>query len=311
MTRKREIIEITGGSYRALINVSEGANCICLENVKYGADLLRQPDYSAGIDNPFLYGMPILFPVNRIHAGRFRFEGREYTFPINEPKTGCHLHGELHAKPFTVDERTKSSVICSYDSGTERLGFPHQFHVTLAYSLSDAGLSLKTEIANHSGLNMPVLLGFHTTFNVPFLKNGAAENVRVTADVGDEVVRSTDRYLPTGEILPYTHTSALLNAGAFKPHGNPISLHYQAAGEGRIILTDVESGISVVYDNDAKFGWRLFYNGNADQFICLEPQTCMVNCLESGLDDSYTGFDFIAPFSKKVFDSSIFLKKIS
>ena len=34
------------------------------------------------VDIVYLYGMPILFPVNRIENGIFDFEGRHYVFPI-------------------------------------------------------------------------------------------------------------------------------------------------------------------------------------------------------------------------------------
>ena len=78
---------IRAGDYTATIDLSAGANCIRLRNEKYGAALLREPPENP--DNPYLYGMPVLFPVNRISGGRFRFQGREYVFPINEPATGC------------------------------------------------------------------------------------------------------------------------------------------------------------------------------------------------------------------------------
>jgi len=63
---KQKIIELKSGAYSAKINLSRGANCISLRNEKYNAMLLREPDYSRELDNPYLYGMPILFPVNRI-----------------------------------------------------------------------------------------------------------------------------------------------------------------------------------------------------------------------------------------------------
>ena len=83
-------IKIADGDWHATIDLLHGANCISLRNEKYGANLLREPpDISAMTENPFLYGMPTLFPVNRIENGRFTFEGREYIFPINEPSTNC------------------------------------------------------------------------------------------------------------------------------------------------------------------------------------------------------------------------------
>ena len=109
-----KIIEIRAGDYRAKINCSRGGNCISLRNVRLGAQILREPK-DGTLDNPYLYGMPVLFPVNRISGGRFTFEGRRYRFPINEQATGCHLHGLLHEMPFVVAERGENFVKCVFE----------------------------------------------------------------------------------------------------------------------------------------------------------------------------------------------------
>ncbi len=125
------------GDYTAAINLSRGANCISLRNRKYDAGILREPDYSKGLDNPYLYGMPILFPVNRIADGEFTFEGRTYTFPINESQTGCHLHGELHKYEFEPLEVTSNKIVCVYRAEREHpyLSFPHAFEIRMEYEL--------------------------------------------------------------------------------------------------------------------------------------------------------------------------------
>ena len=105
---------ITFGDWSGVIDLAHGANCISLRNSRYDANLLREPPEGGELDNPYLYGMPILFPVNRIENGRFEFEGREYCFPINEPSTGCHLHGELHRMPFELVEESESRVVCCF-----------------------------------------------------------------------------------------------------------------------------------------------------------------------------------------------------
>ena len=70
------VIEIIkSNNYIAQINVSRGANCISLRHEGYGAKILREPEYTR-LDNPYLYGMPILYPNNRISGGRFSFENR-------------------------------------------------------------------------------------------------------------------------------------------------------------------------------------------------------------------------------------------
>lgn len=300
------ICEIKGGNYKAYINLSKGANCISLYNEKYDAEILRTPDYE-NMDNPFLYGMPILFPVNRISNGEFVFEGRKYLFPINEPKTGCHLHGFLHTAEFNVVEQGKDYIKCMYESDELYSFFPHKFRVEIVYSISERGLFQTTYIHNLSSKNMPVFLGFHTTFNIPFVKSGKAENIQIFAEIGNEIERNESTYLPTGRIVE-NDTSKLLNSGQFVSYGNKISKHYKAQKSGAIEIRDVLNNICVCYENDKKFGWRLFYNGDADGFICLEPQTCMVNCQNNKGDRESLGFAFIKPNEYESYKSRIYLK---
>ena len=298
--------ELKGGKYRAYINLSRGGNCIRLYNEKYDAEILRVPDYG-NMDNPFLYGMPILFPVNRISNGEFVFEGRKYTFPINEPKTNCHLHGLLHTAEFKAEERGEDYIKCVYESDELYSFFPHKFKVEIMYSLSENGLLQETCVHNLSNENMPVFLGFHTTFNVPFIKNSKAEDIRVFAEVGDVIERNMSTYLPTGRIIA-DDVSALMNVGEFKIYGNKISKHYKAEKNGTIEIWDISNNFCVCYENDRKFGWRLFYNGDADKFICLEPQTCMVNCQNVRGGRENAGFTYIKPNEYETYISRIYVK---
>lgn len=302
------IINLSYGDYEAKINISRGANCISLINKRYNCTVLREPDYSKELDNPYLYGMPVLFPVNRISGGKFEFEGREYKFPINEENTGCTLHGDLHKSCFSVESLSENSVECAFKSKSY-MGFLHEFEIKIKYFLDDDGLTQKTTVANLSDTNMPVFLGFHTTFKLPFIEDSAPENVRILAEVGDEIERNMDNYLPTGIILPEDEITKALNSGDFEPLNNPLSRHYKCKSGKKIELFDVKSGVRIVYENDEKFGFRLIYNGNPNEYICLEPQNCMANCQNSPFDRGYAGFDYIKPKDEKIYVSTIKVTK--
>ena len=75
-------------------------------------------------------------------------------------------------------------------------------------------------------------------------------------------------------------------------------------------LTDVGVGLRMVYENDEKYGFRLIYNGGAEGYICLEPQTCLANCQNSLFPRSENGFDFIEPNSEKIYNSRIYLEEV-
>ncbi len=302
------IITLTCGQMTARINASRGANCISLRHEGHKANILREPDYEH-FDNPYLYGMPLLFPVNRIEGGRFTFEGRQYTFPINEPNTCCHLHGIVHETPFEVVKQAENEGIFRLEVA-EREGFPHRHTIALAYLLNENGLSVTASVTNHSEENMPCFLGYHTTFNVPFAEGSDSKNIHVLADVTDLVERNMENYLPTGQILPDDEHTKQMQKGCFPALKLPMSRHYRSFGENRIRLMDKEKGLQVVYENDPELGWRLFYNGNADAYICLEPQTCMVNCQRLDYDHSFSGFAFVAPGETKKYHSEIRLEPL-
>lgn len=301
------IVKIQYGDYTALINPKSGANCISLRNSMYNAKILREPDTTDILDNPYLYGMPILYPANRISGGCFEFEGRTYKFPINESETNCHLHGMLHCAEFEIAEYGKDFIKCVFDK--PYLDFSHSFRIEMLYSLSEQGLEQKTKISNLSGEDMPNFLAFHTTFNVPFLLNSSLDDIRLFAEVGDEIERD-EKYLPTGRILPCDDTTSKIQAGSFMPLEKVISRHYRIENTGRIELMDTNRGIKLIYENDNNFKWRLFYNGNANEYICLEPMTCMANCQNAPFERDYSGFDFIPPYSSKEYISKIYLKAV-
>lgn len=299
----QQILEIIGGGYIAGISLQAGANCIRLRNEKYNARILREP--KGVLDNPYLYGMPVLFPVNRISGGKFSFEGREYVFPINEPDTGCHLHGTLHRTPFSALEKTDSRISCLYRADAERpyLQFPHEFEIQMDYELSDKGLLHTTQVKNLSQTNMPVLLGFHTTFNARFCPGEGPVFVRVP--IVREYERNMKNYLPTGNTPAFDEVSTALNSGKFDPSSAPISRHYR--GDGKMVIYDEENDLSVVYENDEELPFRLIYNGNADGYICLEPQTSLANSPNSPIPREEAGFGWIEPGKTVTYTCRIYI----
>ena len=305
------IHEIRYADYSAKINLSRGANCFSLRNQKYRAKLLREPDYAKELDNPYLYGMPILFPVNRIEGGRFEFEGREYSFPINEPATGCHLHGELHQTSYELVEKTENRLVCSYKANADSpyLDFPHPFEIVIQYELKEDGLYHTVEVINQSDSNMPIFLGFHTTFRALFAEDSKAENIKVLAKISEEYERNMTNYLPTGNKPEFDETSVALQDGNFSPFVKPTSRHYHARNAGRMVIYDAGLDLSVVYENDEKYRFRLIYNGNADEYICLEPQNCMANCQNSPFSREEAGFDYIEPKKSKIYVSKISIEE--
>ncbi len=305
---KMRIETIKFGTWLAKINVSRGANLIRLYNEKFDAEILRTPDYD-NLDNPYLYGMPILFPVNRISGGKFLFEGREYRFPINEQNTGCALHGFLHESEFEVKNKTENEISCLFRATKERpyISFPHTFEIELHYSLGEDGIHQKTIVRNTSSENMPCFLGFHTTFNTPFLKTSNIDDIVVHADLFEEYERNMQNYLITGKTLRGDRITEELKKGIFCPD-KYLSRHYKAGCSGVMEIYDRRAGLKLVYENDRNFPFRLIYSQGSG-YICLEPQNVMVDAANNTFGREKSGFFYIEPHREKIFVSRIILCK--
>ena len=299
------------GTYRAVISTERGGNLVSLCHSGYGARILRESENLEQPDHPYLYGAPILFPVNRISGGVFFFEGREYRFPLNEPQTGCHLHGLLHDMPFSILEQEADRILCACRVSADSVypSFPHDFEVRLEYRLGEEGLVWRTEVINRSNTNMPCLLGFHTTFNACLTEQSRPEDMRVLVELGEEYERNMATYLPTGRRCEPDRVTLGLKEGSFCPFGTPVSRHYRAAGEGRMELFDSRTGLRLIYRNDSALGFRLIYNGNADGYICLEPQTALANSPNAPFSREEAGFSWIAPHTSRIYYSGIMLVK--
>lgn len=299
---------ITCGDWEALIDVAHGANCIALRNKRYNAKLLREPPEDGVLDNPYLYGMPILFPVNRIEGGRFEFEERTYEFPINEPSTGCHLHGELHRMPFEILDQHPQKIACRYRAKRgEYLNFPHSFEIVQEYELKQDGFYHTVTVKNLSEQNMPLFLGFHTTFYTLFTNESHIGDVRVFSDITQEYERNMKKnYLPTGATPAFDHISRALSEGTYDPFSGPASRHYK--GAGKMTITDEKRRLRLIYENDKKYTFRLIYNGGKEGYICLEPQTCLANCPNAPFSRKESGFDFLKVGESKTYISKICLE---
>ena len=300
-------VKLAYRDWNAVIDVQHGAVCISLKNEKSGISILREPPNNCDYD-PFLYGMPTLFPPNRIEGGKFRFEKRDYVFPINEPETECHLHGELHSLPFEVIEKSGSRLVCRYTATRSRpyMLFPHEFEIITEYELSCAGFLHSITVKNNSKKNMPLFIGVHTNFNTLFSSDSKKDDICVKISITDEFARDEKRHLPTGEVICLDEVSLALRNGTYAPFSSNSSRHYRGAGE--MSISDTKKRLRTVYECDEKFGYRMIYNNGEEDFISLEPMSCLVNCQNSPFPREDVGFDYLHPDEKKRYRSRIYVE---
>lgn len=204
-----QAVWLQAGRYEAAVLPEIGANLIAFRDTEKEYRFLREPaleEMEVFKERPFVHGIPVLFPPNRYEDGKFHWKGKVYEFPINEPKTGNHLHGFVHNIPWAVEkfraDETESSVTLALrvrEGHSVYTYLPHEFTICLTYTLNAYGLHQHVSVHNEGKEAMPCLLAYHTTINAPFAPNSQASDYGFKMTIGNRWEMS-ERMLPTGSI---------------------------------------------------------------------------------------------------------------
>lgn len=254
-----QAVHLRAGAWTAAILPAYGANLVRLSYA--GRDILRTPPTLAALAAaPRVYGLPLLFPSNRIEHGRFTFAGQTWQLPINEEGRDNHIHGLLNDAPFVIDSCAADRLACHYDNRGDRFPFPCRFE--LVFQLSAEGLRLDLDVVNSGELNLPVSLGVHTTFvqpawfQVPVVRHWEIDS----------------EHIPTGQLLELNAQESTYRDGCWLEHQD-IAGFYTAGGQ-TAYLDDIAYSVSPEYDQ-----WIVYNAGGQAGFLCLEPQVGRVNSL--------------------------------
>lgn len=313
--RGMRAVEMTKGDYEALLLPGVGANMVRLRHRGFGVDILREPAEDEGAlfrERPHVYGLPILFPPNRIRDGRYEFEGRTYRFPITKPAENNYHHGCLKSQPFQVSKAWETDdevlVECRYyaNAGSDAIfrDFPHEFKCKIVYRLTAAGLTQEVVFFNRSRESMPVGVGFHTPLMAPFA-GGDAADYAMRAAVGEEIELG-ERGLPTGRRLPLDERFARLRGEGLQTTGcAPIEAAFTVREidvDGRpfrgALVENRRTGRRIFYEVDGNTTcWTLWNNGGEVPYCCPEPQSWTTDA-PNAADPAAEGFRAIAPGGK-------------
>ena len=300
-------IHLSAFGYEAEICPERGANLVSLTKPELKMRSLRTPDSLDDFTNfnPYLWGVPVLLPPNRISGAKFEFEGREYVFPMNEPAIGNFIHGMLHetALPCTEQAFDHAEFIFRATKDQPYMTFPHAFTLRIRFELHGDGMHQRISVTNDSDLNMPFALGFHTTFALPFVEGGKSEDVRLKLGVGEEIERNMDTFLPTGRVIEDSPMRQQMLHGSFQPTKQFISRHFAMEESREMRLMDLEHGVQLIYRALPPYAYWMVYNGGSREFLCVEPQTWVNNCPNAPFDRDKTGFAFIRPGETKTYET--------
>lgn len=310
-----QAVEFAKGDYTALLVPSVGANLVRLANTRLGVEILRTPaaDEVATFESrPQIFGLPILFPPNRIEDGRYEFGGRTYQYPITIEKEHNYHHGILKSQPFIVSKALENDeevlIECRYYSNAANdaifRDFPHEFKCKITYRLTAGGLEQEVMFANRSRTPMPVGVGFHTPMRIPFAEGSDADYVMRVAV--EEEIELNDRNLPTGKKLPLSEKFAKLRDGGLRVTGCEAIEAGFTLGEIDVdgkpycgaLVENLRTGVRTFYEVDAQTTyWTIWNNGGQVPYCCPEPQSWITNA-PNAADPAAAGFQVIAPGDK-------------
>ena len=265
---------------------------------------MRHPETEQAYrENPLLYGIPVLFPPNRIDGGRFTYRDRIYQFNLNEEALGNHIHGLVHDLPWkaetckvTGDTVRITTSVDSRDFPSVMEQFPHPFILEIQYKLNEEGLQLEVQLHNKGKEPFPWGLGFHTAFRFPLGSGQEACEVRLPVNKHWQL---NQRNLPTGA-FDYAGDTAEIRAGSSlegRLYDDVYSADPDAAGN-EAVIADREAGMTVRYRCSPEFGHWVLFNGDGEEltgFVCPEPYTWVTNAPNMDLPEKDTGLREIAP----------------
>lgn len=159
---------------------------------------------------PTRSGHPILFPFpNRLQAGRFTHEGRDYQLPLNE-STGKHaIHGFTPKLPWrhvgggtTADHAwVRGEFRLSQDAPASLPNWPTDFILSITYRLYVDRMRVEVVLQNPSlDVALPYGLGFHPYFACPNAPDADADDMVLTTTA--RKIWEAEEAMPTGNVVP-------------------------------------------------------------------------------------------------------------
>lgn len=283
----KDVLSIQYGDWAALVCPRLGGNVISLTHC--GKDVLVPlVDEEQLKVNPYLQGSPILFPANRTNFAKFNFEGKEYTLPLNEDWSQCHIHGFVHRRAFSLVEQKENEVTLKYVYDKIDEWFPFMCEIWVTYTLDDRGFTQSYTVKNIDERNLPVVFCMHSTFVEPelFILPISMHQERVDG-------RANGRY-------KHLNAQEQTYVTGSPSKGVDVDGYYLASGH-KTVIGDYDYTVSDEFDH-----WVLYNGRGQGGFICIEPQCGMVNGLN---EPAPKGHRVVAPNKSIDFSATISYNK--
>lgn len=227
----------------------------------------------------------VLMPwPNRLEDGSYEFEGKRHQVPLTEPENRNAIHGLVRWASWRAADRNDGRVLMEHVIRPQP-GYPFTVGLTIEYTLSDLGLSVRSTATNLGTARCPFGAGAH-----PYVRLDAETIDALSLHVpARTVLRSDERGLPSGAI-PVDGTEYDFRrpraVDSVKLDNCFADLEPDGDGRTRVVLHD-PSGRSLVLWAGEGYRYVMVFSGDplpdvARRSIAIEPMTCPPNAFRTG-----------------------------
>jgi aldose 1-epimerase len=224
---------------------------------------------------------------NRVQDGKWTWRGTPMQLAVTEPEQNNAIHGLVRWMSWSAVEQTPSSVTVRCVSHPQP-GYPWTVEIHNAFSLSDAGLTVRSTVLNQSATDAPVAVGFH-----PYITVGGEkiDTALLTVPAKTRLLNGYQQ-IPLGRApvanTPFDFRAPYLLEDLEIDHAYT-ELIRDADGLARLRLEDPDSGTSVTVWVDAAYPYLEVFTGDAlpnparrRQGLGVEPMSAPPNALVTG-----------------------------
>lgn len=300
-------VRLFNSCYSAIITHGRGCNIAEFNDIKNNLALLHYPESDETEEFEYScqrFGSAVLFPPNKIRDSIFHWNNTTYDLKLNHIPPA---HGLIKEFPFEIvfsDERENEDCIKfrfnSFGSIYQK-AFNWNFSCCFTYILSMEGLTQCVEFDNTGDTDIPFGLGFHTAFRIPQNNTCSKDDYRILVSCGKQWELDENGF-PTGCLVSTVHD---YNHGCVSPLAAPLAEHLQAAplseSSGKphfhgAIVQNIKTNTEFVYETDRNFpNWMIWNKNASDNFVCIEPMTCIIDAPNAKIPETLHGFVTLKP----------------
>ncbi|MEO1660506.1 MAG: aldose 1-epimerase [Pseudomonadota bacterium] len=245
-----------------------------------GRSVLRAaPPRTGPAYDPLAYaGFPMVPFVGRIFEGSFQVGDDQISLPLNFPPEPHAVHGHGWQAPWRVTDQTNTRATLVYNHIAD--AWPWDYTAAQSFRTEAHRMILDMSVTNQGETAMPAGFGWHPYFT----RAGAQLTIPTTHEWFPDAV--------TGDNIPQPVTPATTLATPRTVAELDLDTTF-SVGDAPIRLEWPTHAVTLA--SDVCFRHVTVYVPKGEDYFCVEPITQAPNAVNSKLDPSLSGLQWVAP----------------